>query len=185
MSATIPSRTSTRRFGRPGFTAAVAFVLPLLLGGCMSRTSPTDPIPVMARQEAQDWAQHMTEYMAQTAGGTITPDTVRPSFRQCVGKNDEVANDGRYTMSYAAYSPIALEQHPEAARRIRTMLEQQEFQVSGYRETLNGKVQALLDAFQPSGRYLVSVETMASGDLMFRISTRCLMPPSAKPDSTG
>ncbi|MFC5667382.1 hypothetical protein ACFP3U_30995 [Kitasatospora misakiensis] len=144
----------------------------------MSRTGPADPIPVMARQDAQAWAQHMTEYMAQIAGGAITAETVRPSFRECVGKNDEVAKDGRYTMSYAAYSPIPLEQHPEAARRIRTMLEQQEFQVSGYRETLNGKVQALLDAFQPSGRYLATVETMAGGDLMFRISTRCLMPPT-------
>ncbi|GAB7188076.1 hypothetical protein ATKI12_7907 [Kitasatospora sp. Ki12] len=175
-------RVPARRLG----VAAVAACLSLILGGCMSTSDPDAPVPVMARQDAQAWAQHMTEYMAQTAGVTLTPGTVDPSFDPCVGKNDEVAKDGRYTMSYAVYSPAPLDRHPEAVRKIRAMLEQQGFQIKGYRETANGKVAALLDAFQPSGSYLVSVESTVTKELLlFRINTRCLMPPATPSAASG
>ncbi|MGW4896242.1 hypothetical protein ACWEQL_28910 [Kitasatospora sp. NPDC004240] len=176
-SSPFPHRSTARRLG----IAALTLWLPLTLGGCVSQPDKNEPLPVMARQEAQDWARHMTEYMAQTAGVTITPDTVKASFRDCVGKNDEVATDGRYTMSYAAYSSVSPEQHGEAVRKIRPMLEQQGFEIKGYREELNGKPDALLDAFQPAGRYLVSAETTATGNLLLlRVSTRCLMPPTTR-----
>ncbi|MER7757209.1 hypothetical protein [Kitasatospora sp. NPDC097643] len=151
----------------------------------MSTSDPNEPLPVMATQDAQGWAQHMTEFMAQTAGVTLNPSSTGPTFEACVGEKGEVAKDGRYTMSYAVYSPAPLDQHPEAVRKIRAMLEQQGFTIKGYRETVNGKVAALLDAFQPSGRYLVSVETTVTKELLlFQINTRCLMPP-ATPSATS
>ncbi|MFF7459078.1 hypothetical protein [Kitasatospora sp. NPDC008115] len=149
-------------------------------------TSDRDaPLPVMARQGAQDWAQHMTEYMAQTAGIALTPGSAEPFFNDCVGKHDEVAKDGRYTMSYAVYSSVPLETHPEAVRKIRTMLEEQGFKIEGYRETANGKISPLLDASQPSGNYLISVETTTGGLLLLRVNTTCLMPPASPSQSAG
>ncbi|RKT17585.1 hypothetical protein BX285_1963 [Streptomyces sp. 1114.5] len=144
----------------------------------MSTPGPNDPLPVKARQDAQDWAQHMTEYMAQTAGVTLDPGSVEPFFSDCVGKHDEVREDGRYKLSYAVYSSAAREQHPEAVRKIRTMLEQQGFKIDGYREDIDGKVDTILDASQASSRYLVTVETTKGGLLAFSVRTPCLMPPT-------
>ncbi|WP_380282507.1 hypothetical protein [Kitasatospora purpeofusca] len=172
-------RPAARTVGvrRLGVTA-LALCLPLILGGCMSTPGPNEPLPVKARQDAQDWAQHMTEYMAQSAGVTLDAGSAEPFFNDCVGKNDEVAQDGRYKMSYAVYSSAPVEQHPEAVRKVRTMLEQQGFKIGGYRETTNGKVDTVLDASQTESRYLVTVETTTGGLLLFRVSTPCLMPPT-------
>ncbi|MET9182874.1 hypothetical protein ABZX88_32370 [Kitasatospora aureofaciens] len=145
----------------------------------MSTPGPNDPLPVKARQDAQDWAKHMTEYMAQTAGVTLDTGSADPFFNDCVGKHDEVAKDGRYKLSYAVYSSAPLEQHPEVVRKVRAMLEQQGFKIDGYRETANGKVDTVLDASQPSSRYLITVETTTGGLLLFRVNTPCLMPPTA------
>ncbi|MEE1788906.1 hypothetical protein PUR71_39305 [Streptomyces sp. SP17BM10] len=145
----------------------------------MSTPGPNDPLPVKARQDAQDWAKHMTEYMAQTAGAVLDTGSTEPIFSDCVGKNDEVVNDGRYKLMYAVYSSTPLEQHPEAIRKVRTMLEQQGFKIDGYRESINGKVDTILDASQPSSRYLITVETTTGGLLAFRVRTPCLMPPTA------
>ncbi|KJS53758.1 hypothetical protein VM98_23235 [Streptomyces rubellomurinus subsp. indigoferus] len=151
----------------------------------MSTPSADEPLPVKPRQDAQDWAQHMTEYMAQAAGVVLDPGSAEPFFNDCVGKHDEVAKDGRYKMSYAVYSSAPLEQHPEAVRKVRTMLEQQGFNIDGYRETTNGKVDTVLDASQSSSRYLVTVETTTGGLLLFRVNTPCLMPPTTPSAASG
>ncbi|MFG3227237.1 hypothetical protein ACGF07_20940 [Kitasatospora sp. NPDC048194] len=116
--------------------------------------------------------------MAQTAGVTLDTGSVEPIFSDCVGNRDEVRQDGRYKLSYAAYSSTPLEQHPEAVRKVRTMLEQQGFAIDGYRESANGKVDAALDASQASSRYLVTVQTTKGGLLAFSVNTPCLMPPT-------
>ncbi|MFJ2865467.1 hypothetical protein [Kitasatospora sp. NPDC087314] len=144
----------------------------------MSTPGPNDPLPVKARQDAQDWAQHMTEYMAQTAGAALDAGSAEPVFSNCVGKHDEVREDGRYKLSYAVYSSAPLEQHPEAVRKVRAMLEQQGFKIDGYRETIDGKVNTVLDASQESSQYLVTVETTKGGLLLFLVKTPCLMPPT-------
>ncbi|MFD4661396.1 hypothetical protein ACFWP2_37950 [Kitasatospora sp. NPDC058444] len=149
----------------------------------MSTPGPNDPIPVKARQDAQAWAQHMTEYMAQTAGTALDPASVEPVFSNCVGKHDEVRDDGRYKLSYAVYSSAPLEQHPEAVRKVRTMLEQQGFKIDGYRETVDDKVNTILDASQESSQYLVTVSTTKGGLLLFLVKTPCLMPPTPSPTS--
>ncbi|MFH8383178.1 hypothetical protein ACH4E7_19885 [Kitasatospora sp. NPDC018058] len=82
-------------------------------------------------------------------------------------------------MSYAAYAPFPLDRHPEAVRKVRAELEKQGFEIAGYREKLDdGSIDAVLDAYQRSSHYLATVETMKSGDLMFAVTTPCLMPPS-------
>ncbi|MEU9131514.1 hypothetical protein AB0D08_25975 [Kitasatospora sp. NPDC048540] len=140
---------------------------------------PFEPLPVMDRQDAAGWARQLTEYLARSAGVALAPGSAGPSFRPCVGRGGEVAADGRYTLSYAVYSDVPAARHPEVVRRIRAALEQEGFEVGGYRETLAGRPDALLDAFRAEGRYLVGVEsTVGAGRLLFRVVTRCLMPPA-------
>ena len=130
----------------------------------MSSDGKNDPLPVMARTDAQAWAQHMTEYMAQAAGITLTPSTVNPAFRPCTGRNGERADDDRYYLSYAVDSTVPLQQHPDAVRKIRDMLTGRNFDIKGYREETDGQPDALLDAYDPQGHYLVSAETGGGTD---------------------
>ncbi|MFJ4672399.1 hypothetical protein [Kitasatospora purpeofusca] len=58
------------------------------------------------------------------------------------------------------------------------MLEQQGFEIDGYRETTVGKVDTVLDASQPSSRYLITVETTTGELLLLRVKTPCLKPPA-------
>jgi hypothetical protein len=142
-------------------------------------TGPHDPLPVMARADAQAWARHMTAYMAEAAGITLTDSTADPAFRSCTGRNGETAPDDRFSLSYAVDSTVPLRQHPEAVRRIRRILEGRGFEVRSYREELQGEPSALLDAYEPTGHYLVSAETGGGTDrMLLRISTPCLRPPA-------
>ncbi|MFB7949911.1 hypothetical protein ACFC6L_33965 [Kitasatospora phosalacinea] len=156
--------------------------LSLLLGACMNNPDPNEPLPVMAKSDAQAWAQQMTEYMAQSADVTLTADTVKPFFSNCEGKNGEVADDGRYTLAYHVASTVPLAEHPDAVRKIKTALEKDGFTITSYRETVNDQPDALLYAKHNEGRYFIDVSTGGGTDrLTFTVNTRCLMPPSVSP----
>ncbi|GAA2144799.1 hypothetical protein GCM10009760_32720 [Kitasatospora kazusensis] len=146
----------------------------------MSHSAENAPLPVMAKSAAQDWAQHMTAYMAQRAGFRLTESSVNPHFSPCVGRRDELANDGRYSLSYSVSGSVPLAQHPDAVRRIRDLLKERGFEVGSYRETAADGIDALLDAREPTSRYLVSAETAGGPDrLLLTVSTPCLLPPTA------
>ncbi len=136
----------------------------------------------MAKADAQAWAQKMTEYMAQAAGVTLSKDSINPFFSNCEGKNGEVVEDGRYTLAYHVASTVPVAEHPDAVRKLKPVLEQDGFTVTSYRETVNGRPEALLYAKHKEGRYFINVSTGGGTDrLTFTINTRCLMPPSAPP----
>ncbi|KOV26982.1 hypothetical protein ADK60_20315 [Streptomyces sp. XY431] len=61
----------------------------------LSEGVPDGRVPVKARQDAQGWAQHMTEYMAQSAGVTLDAGSAEPFFNDCVGKVDTVLDASR------------------------------------------------------------------------------------------
>ncbi|RPE29150.1 hypothetical protein [Kitasatospora cineracea] len=133
----------------------------------------------MAKADTQVWAQKMTEYMAQAAGVTLNKDSVNPFFSNCEGKNGEVVEDGRYTLAYHVASTVPLAEHPGAVRKLKPVLEQDGFTVTSYRETVNGRPEALLYAKHNEGRYFINVSTGGGPDrLTFTINTRCLMPSS-------
>ncbi|MFJ4678220.1 hypothetical protein [Kitasatospora sp. NPDC088783] len=146
----------------------------------MNSPDPNEPLPVMAKSEAEAWAQHLTRYLAQTADVALTPDSVKPYFSTCEGRNGEVAADGRYTLAYHATGAVPRTQHPDAVRKIRSALEKDGFTVTGYRETVQDRPDVLLYARHTEGRYFIDVSTGGGTDrLTFTVNTRCLMPPPA------
>ncbi|WAL75380.1 hypothetical protein OU787_29925 [Kitasatospora sp. YST-16] len=145
----------------------------------MNSPDPNEPLPVMAKSDAQAWAQHMTEHLAEVGGVTVAPESIKPYFSNCEGKNGEVAEDGRYTLAYHAASTVPVDQHPEAVRKIRTALEKEGFRITGYRETVDGQPDVLLYAKHDEGRYFIDIGTTGGVHwLSISVSTRCLMPPS-------
>ncbi|QKW23965.1 hypothetical protein HUT16_37150 [Kitasatospora sp. NA04385] len=146
----------------------------------MNSPDPNEPLPVMAKADAQAWAQQMTEYMAQSAGITLDTDSVTPFFSNCEGKNGEVAADGRYTLAYDVTSTLSRPQQVDAIRKIKAGLEKDGFTVTSYRETWQEQPNVLLYAKHDEGRYFIDVSSgVATDRLTFSVATRCLMPPSA------
>ncbi|WP_405007859.1 hypothetical protein OHV13_30710 [Kitasatospora purpeofusca] len=166
----------------PGRIIAISFLL-AVLGGCSSAHSDrSDPIPVKSKTDAQTWAQQITEHMARTGGIEPDPASVDALFTPCTGKNGETASDDRYILMYSVKSSVPRDRHPEAVRKIRDMLTGEGLTVKGYREDVDGKPDALVDAFHPSSRYTATASTAGTGDRMYlRVITPCLLPPSDGP----
>nr|BEK70287.1 hypothetical protein KPHV_75140 [Kitasatospora purpeofusca] len=169
------SRTSGR-------IIATALLL-AVLGGCSAAQSDrNEPLPVKSKTDAQAWAQQITEHMARTGGIEPDPATVDALFTPCTGKNGETASDDRYILMYSVRSSVPRARHPEAVRKIRDMLISEGLTQKGYREDVDGKPDALVDAFHPSSRYSVTASTAGTGDRMYlRVITPCLLPPSDAP----
>ncbi|MFD1832969.1 hypothetical protein ACFSJS_25470 [Streptomyces desertarenae] len=155
------------------------FTAALMLGGCMS-SEKNEPLPRMSKKGAEDWARHFTESMARSAGVKIKEGTVKPAFHDCVGENDEVAEDGRFLLDYYARASLPVSEHAKAVKKVRADLEKRGYTINGYQETGGGKPSVLLDAAHPEKGFTVSAEGHAPQDeLLFSISTPCLLPPGA------
>ncbi|MEU6967051.1 hypothetical protein AB0A71_04765 [Kitasatospora aureofaciens] len=166
----------------------VTALLLAALIGCSSAhpADRSDTPPVKSKADAQTLAQQITEHMARTAGIEIDPGTVGALFTPCTGRNGETAADDRYILMYSVKSSVPRAQHPEVVRKVRDMLVGEGLTVNGYRESVDGKPDALVDAFHPSSRYLATAETSGSGDRMYlRVITPCLLPPSEEPSPTS
>lgn len=139
------------------------------------------PLPRMSKEKAQQWAHHFTKSMARSAEVEVSGKSIRPEFTKCVGKHDELPDDGRFNLDYYARAPLSIDKHFEAVRRVRDDLKKQGYKIDGYRE-IKGKNQAvILDASSPEKGFEVSVEGYHREDaLLFTVGTPCLMPPGKK-----
>lgn len=163
--------------------SAVALALALLLGGCMSEEKEADaPLPRMSKEKAEEWAKHWTESMTRTAKATVEPRTARgqADFTNCVGKNGESADDGRFTLSYSVRAALPRTRHAEAIRDIRDALKSQGFEIQGYRSDPSKDPANLVDAKHPKDRHFVSAEDVDENLLVLIVVTPCLLPPGAK-----
>lgn len=139
-----------------------------------------EPLPRMGKEETERWARHFTESMARSAETEVKEESVRPTFHGCVGENDEVAEDGRFILDYYARAPLPAEGHAEAVKKIQAALKERGYAIIGYQENKGGKPSVVLDASHPEKGFTVSAEGHSPEDeLLFSISTPCLLPPDA------
>ncbi|CAL9454095.1 hypothetical protein SUDANB171_02487 [Streptomyces sp. enrichment culture] len=141
-----------------------------------------EPLPRMSREEAEDWAEHWIDSLARTADGQVSPETRKSSFFDCIGKNDELAEDGRFTHRYSARVTLSADRRTPAVVAIRDTLVDKGFEVQSYRSDPSKKPANLLDAWHPEDHQSVTAEDFQGDDsqLLLVVSTPCLLPPDVE-----
>ena len=150
-----------------------------------SDDSKNVPLPRMEKDAALKWAKDYTAYMARIAAVELTPSTAKAHFEACIGANDEVAEDGRYSLFYYVNSPAPVTEHTRVVRTLRRELSKQGYEVTGYREFKDAYESAVFRANNKDNSYRVTAETVGSGKtkpqaLSFSVRTPCMLPPGAK-----
>ncbi|MDT0318439.1 hypothetical protein [Streptomyces millisiae] len=139
----------------------------------------------MSREDAEAWATHWTESMARTAQAEIDTESRRVSFHNCVGRGDEVAEDGRFLLMYSVMADVAPERNAEAVRAIRDALEGQGLEIQGYRSDPSVNPANVVDARHPEDHQSVSAEDHEEGRLLLTVDTPCLLPPDVEQQQFG
>jgi len=139
----------------------------------------------MEKDAALKWAKDYTEYMARLTDVELTPSTAKTHFEACIGENDEVAEDGRYSLFYYVYSPAPVTEHTRVARTLRQELSQQGYEVTSYREFKDAYASMVFRARNKKNSYMVTADTVGSGkkkpqELSFAVRTPCMLPPGVK-----
>jgi hypothetical protein len=155
----------------------------------MSRSDDRDdrnaPLPRMAKDDAVKWAKDYTAYMAGLAGVELTASSARTKFEACVGANDEVPEDGRYSLFYYVDSPAPVEEHTRIVQKLRSELPERGYEVTSYREFKNSYESAAFSARNRKNGYSVEADTVGSGKTKpqvfnFAVRTPCMLPPGVE-----
>ncbi|MFI0218372.1 hypothetical protein [Streptomyces lydicus] len=178
------SEVAIKLFRRVRQIALTASVI-IFTGACMSQP-PEDPnkaLPRKSREDSLAWAKQYTATMAHYAGVKIGKRFGSPftHFEDCVGQNDEVADDGRYTLTYTAYADLPQEEHIPAVRKLRAALKKQGgVDVSSYEERPHSH-EVILDGYHEKEHFsLVADSVKPPNTLRLSVSTPCFLPPGAK-----
>ncbi|MFI1732731.1 hypothetical protein ACH40E_26685 [Streptomyces acidicola] len=152
----------------------------------MSRSEdPNAPLPRMAKDAALQWAKDYTAYMAKLTDAELLPDTAKVNWEACIGENDEVAEDGRYSLFYYVYSPAPVTEHTRIVRKLRSEIPEQGYEMTSYREFKTAYTSAVFRARNKKNDYRVEADTVGSGKtkpqrFSFAVRTPCMLPPGAK-----
>lgn len=146
---------------------------------------PNAPLPRMDKDSAVKWAEEYTAYMARLTDVELDPSTAKARFEACLGKNDELAVDGRYGLFYYVNSPVPVTEHTRVVRALRRELPRQGYEVTAYREFQSAYASAVFRARDTKNSCLVTADTVGSGRtkpqrLSFAVRTPCLLPPGVE-----
>ncbi|MFM9368253.1 hypothetical protein [Streptomyces sp. Da 82-17] len=139
----------------------------------------------MEKAAALKWAKDYTSYMAKVTEVELIQSTETVEYEDCLGENDEVAEDGRYNLFYYVRSPAPTKEHTRVVRILHEELKKKGYEITGYREFKNSYESAIFSARNPKNNYSVEAETVGSGRtkpqrLTFAVRTPCMLPPGAK-----
>lgn len=150
----------------------------------MADDTANDPLPRMSKEKAEEWARHWAESLARTAKAEIEPETdpdlPAAKFTNCIGKNGESADDGRFTLRYDVRAKLPQGQHAAAIRSIRDTLKEKGFEIQGYRSDPKKDPANLVDAKHPEDHQFISAEDLNEQVLGLSVSTPCLLPPGVE-----
>ncbi|MCF1599833.1 hypothetical protein [Streptomyces muensis] len=158
-------------------------LLPLLTGACTTQR-PDDinkSLPHKSRADSLAWAKEYTAVMAQYAEVKIADEPgPREDFETCVGRNDEVSEDGRYTLTYAVYAKLPEDQHIATVRKVRKALEAHGVRITSHTERPEVPESILYGRNDKEGIFLIVDSVNPPGTLRLSVSTPCFLTPGAK-----
>ncbi|MDI3407869.1 SH2 domain-containing protein [Streptomyces cavernicola] len=163
--------------------AALTLLSVLLTGACMSQQADdiNKPLPRKSRADTLAWAKEYTKAMAHYGELKITDDPApRESFQECVGKNDEVPEDGRYTLLYSAYATLPQDQHIATIRKIRKALEAHGVRITSFSEFPKESEALLYGKNDKDGSFIIADSVNPPGTIRLSVSTPCFLPPGAE-----
>uniref|UniRef100_A0AAU2VLI3 Uncharacterized protein n=1 Tax=Streptomyces sp. NBC_00008 TaxID=2903610 RepID=A0AAU2VLI3_9ACTN len=145
----------------------------------MSDEGVNDPLPRMSREKAEKWAKHWTDSMVGTAHAHLDPKSARPTadFTNCVGSDNEEADDGRFTLSYSVRGTLPRARHARAVTDIEKTLKDKGFDIQSFEVDLDTEPANVVDAKHPEDQQFISVGSVGKDLLVFVVSTPCLLPP--------
>ncbi|MEU9175206.1 hypothetical protein AB0D34_46975 [Streptomyces sp. NPDC048420] len=167
---------------RAYLTTLILLSLPLT-GACMSEQQDdiNKPLPRKSRADSLAWAKEYTAAMAHYAEVKITDcPGPRHDFETCLGQNDEVAEDGRYTLTYTVYAKLPEDQHIATVRKIRKALEANGVRITSHTERPEVPESILYGRNDKEGTLLVADSVNPPGTLRLSVSTPCFLPPGVK-----
>lgn len=168
------------------WSAPVLALVPLaLLTSCTASDNSTGdknaPLPRKSRADAQAAAAAFVESLARSAGAPIDAKSIKPEFSDCIGRNDETAQDGRFFLTYRAHAPLARARQGQAGARVRDDLKKQGAEDISFRDDDSLEPAVLLEGHDPKTHFSIDVSGYRDPDEMhFVVSTPCYLPPGAR-----
>ncbi|MFG2528914.1 hypothetical protein [Streptomyces sp. NPDC048516] len=142
------------------------------------------PLPRKSEAQALGEARQYTKTLAGSSGVELASRTAVKSFHECVGKGDETAQDGRFTLTYHVRGELPREQHIAAARRLRKALEGGRITVGHLDERPGDDRPVILDGSvigRRKERISLTVESVEQPDsLQYVVTTPCYLPPGVR-----
>jgi len=138
-------------------------------------------LPRTSRSDSLRWAEDHVSTMARYADVEIADAPApRKHFDTCVGKHDEVPEDGRYMLTYTGYAKLPEADHIAAVRKLRTALESHGIRVTGYTERPAEPEAVMYGKSDKEGYSLIADSVNPAGTLRLSVSTPCFLPPGAE-----
>jgi hypothetical protein len=149
----------------------------LATGGCMTDDGKNDPLPVRSQAKTEYEVRALIDLLADAVGSEVEGKSVDKKFGQCMGKDGEIAHDGRFDLDYLAAVPLPREKYNTALRALRERLEAEKYKVSDYREGEWRDI--LIYAKGTDSSFFVSVHAAKPpyDELTLHVTTPCYLPP--------
>ncbi|MDI3422144.1 hypothetical protein [Streptomyces luteolus] len=147
----------------------------------MSQQDINKPLPRKSRADALAWAKEYTAAMAHYGEVKITDDPApRTNFQDCVGKNDEVPEDGRYILVYATYVKLPQAQHIDTIRKVRKALEGHGVRITGHTERPEVPEAILYGKNDKEGSFIIADSVKPPDTIRLSVTTPCFLPPGVE-----
>lgn len=151
----------------------------------MTDSGKNDPLPVKSQQKAEYEVRALIDLLAEEIGSEVDAKSVDKRFRDCIGKNNETANDGRFDLDYTVQAPLPRAQYNTALAKLKKTLEAEGYKVSAYRE--GDWRHILLYAKGGDANFFVSVGAMKPpyDRMILSVTTPCFLPPGKKQEEVS
>lgn len=177
----MPIHMKYRRIALPALTLLAL----LATGGCMTDNGKNEPLPVKSQPRAEYEVRALIDLLAEEIGSEVDAKTVDKRFRDCIGKNNETADDGRFDLSYTAQVPLPRAQYNAGLRKLKKKLEDEGYKVSSYRE--GDWRHILLYSKGGDANFFVSVGATKPpyDQMVLGVTTPCFLPPGTKQEEVS